>query len=536
MRVPNLDGSTRVVANPAMELTQDELLAAAKRAHCTVDYIHAAPNADDATTVAHIQAKDGWGAAHFLTELCELDKGRPHLRAAADALRAGAPDNVTFARDVQSFVKGYLRFAPEEGELFIAPKEALSAGVGDCDDHARVVAGLLRAGGVPARIGFLHKPGGQPTHVVAQAKLDDGWHFVETTVDAGFGEEPMAAARRLGIVRSDIDDKIGVLFMGDDTRSKQAILALQTELKKRGLYTGKLDGLYGPLTQRAELASRVGRGDVSEPPPTQPERMGGLGATVSSAHSSDWSDDDCRAFVSTFCQPLGVAIEDAFAVMMNESGGHPGARNGGPRGAAGLFQLMGDNQEAQGFTAGSDAFARLSIREQIPYFYRFFAGKRGKLINVSAMYMATFCPAFIDHASQSSWVIAKAGGRNPSPWGSAAKEAGAYRENPFDADPRTGKRRGYIIVQDLEDFALRSVKKQQARYDELVARCYALSGQTPGFRGNRTLLFALLLVGAGGALHYFRPDLTNAALDTAVGVVDAVVLRPVEYASNLLLG
>jgi hypothetical protein len=114
---------------------------------------------------------------------------------------------------VHSFVRNGIVFAREEGEIFQTPRVTISQGFGDCDDHARLVAALLIAGGVPARLAFLHAPRGGPRHVVAQALNGTAWRWLETTLPARAGEDPRAAALRLRLVRTDLHNVSEVTTM-----------------------------------------------------------------------------------------------------------------------------------------------------------------------------------------------------------------------------------------------------------------------------------------------------------------------------------
>ncbi len=151
---------------------------------------------------------DGWGAARFLVAQAAADARTAGARVLALELRRAASSDLAFARAVFGYVRDRVQFVREPGEVFARADYTLASGGGDCDDHARVVYALLRAGGLPARLNFLFRQGDRgPRHVVAQALLPGlGWTWLETTAAANFGEHPYAAARRLGIIdaRQDI--------------------------------------------------------------------------------------------------------------------------------------------------------------------------------------------------------------------------------------------------------------------------------------------------------------------------------------------
>lgn len=115
-------------------------------------------------------------------------------------------------RDVHSFIKHAVLFEREEGEIFRSPKVTLLGGVGDCDCQSRLACYMLRSIGFPSRLVFLAGIEGGPKHVVAQAEGYEGtpkqfgWHWVETTMDAAYDEEPVRAAVRLGALRPDVTE------------------------------------------------------------------------------------------------------------------------------------------------------------------------------------------------------------------------------------------------------------------------------------------------------------------------------------------
>jgi peptidoglycan hydrolase-like protein with peptidoglycan-binding domain len=57
-------------------------------------------------------------------------------------------------------------------------------------------------------------------------------------------------------------------------------------------------------------------------------------------------------------------------------------------------------------------FRTLSLADQIPWMAKYYMPYRGKLVNTAACYLATFTPAFLEHAQEPGFVIAaKAGVR-----------------------------------------------------------------------------------------------------------------------------
>lgn len=123
------------------------------------------------------------------------------VRAIAANLRRPhhASNRVHIGELIQRYVRTWIQFAPEPIETFVAPGMLLTERVGDCDDHACLVAALGLACGLRADlVGFWR--GARCHHVTAA--LDGA--YAETTVDARYGEDPLAAASRLGLTRGDL--------------------------------------------------------------------------------------------------------------------------------------------------------------------------------------------------------------------------------------------------------------------------------------------------------------------------------------------
>ncbi len=228
--------------------------------------------------VARVSCADGWAAARFLLACAIEDSQTAAARDLALELWRGASSDEDFVRAVFDFVRDRVRFVREAGEVFTRSDYTLSSGAGDCDDHARSVYVLLRAGGIPAALAFLYRKGDAgPRHVVAVAGLKGrGWTWLETTVAAELGEHPYAAAKRLGIVneRSDIATEVRIMTDGDlapipagfTSRTSPAQLAVDVAALKRlgllGADARPLNAADGPF-RRAVLAFQrsVGHGN-----------------------------------------------------------------------------------------------------------------------------------------------------------------------------------------------------------------------------------------------------------------------------------
>ena len=138
----------------------------------------------------------------LLDELAHYDARSPEVRALAERIseQAGG-DPAAIAAAVQRLVQLRVRHIFEAGEVFAHTMRTLEVGRGDCDDTARAIAAILRAIGVPAELVTIDDP---PRHVYAAAILDGRRVPLEATIDAMPGEDPQAAARRLGLARADL--------------------------------------------------------------------------------------------------------------------------------------------------------------------------------------------------------------------------------------------------------------------------------------------------------------------------------------------
>ncbi len=103
------------------------------------------------------------------------------------------------AERIQQYVRETTKFQREEQETSRPPDMTFALGAGDCDEQASLVASLAWAAGLSACVVGLRDDEGEITHVCSQIEVNGVPTWVETTVDAAFGEEPRAAVARLGL-------------------------------------------------------------------------------------------------------------------------------------------------------------------------------------------------------------------------------------------------------------------------------------------------------------------------------------------------
>lgn len=199
--------------------TAADLVRAARLAGARVEQVERVPMPGypwQSTIAARISFDDPWAAARLLKLLADQDAADPYVRAWALAILRECFDsgecddrgpglspqaNNAFVRAVHRNVQAQVRFIREPRETFQSARVTMAALAGDCDDHARLVHALARAGGAYSRLAFLEQDG-QPVHVVSLLRdlTVDGaprYRWAETTIGAAYGEDPRFAYRRL---------------------------------------------------------------------------------------------------------------------------------------------------------------------------------------------------------------------------------------------------------------------------------------------------------------------------------------------------
>ena len=152
--------------------------------------------------ILQLECGDNGRAIAFLNEAASLDASAPEIRDLALRLRDAHPEVLGFLHAVHAFVQAAVRFVREERETFQHALYTLKRRAGDCDDHARAVVALARAGGAKARVVGVAGTRGKVGHVAPQVNDGARWWWAETTVPARFGEHPRAAATRLGLIHT----------------------------------------------------------------------------------------------------------------------------------------------------------------------------------------------------------------------------------------------------------------------------------------------------------------------------------------------
>lgn len=194
-------------------LSAFEVRRIAEQAGCRVLETRAVNERGESYAVLELDCEDNEHAIRFLNLAARHDAWHPKVRSLALSLRktlraelGREPTTAELAALVEQYVQRHVSFVREKDEVFQHALYTLNAGAGDCDDHARLVAALLFASGLEAKIEGVKNSSGALSHVAPLVRDRGAWRWVETTIrkeqhggDARYGEPPLDAAKRLGI-------------------------------------------------------------------------------------------------------------------------------------------------------------------------------------------------------------------------------------------------------------------------------------------------------------------------------------------------
>ena len=125
----------------------------------------------------------------------------PGIRDFARRVREAHPAPGEFAEQVHAWVQNTVEFQREPFEAFQHGPHTAKLGAGDCDCQVILAGGVAKAGGLGVRVVPFWMGADDPRHVCCQFQHEEGgaWHWAETTILARYGENPFAAAKRLGV-------------------------------------------------------------------------------------------------------------------------------------------------------------------------------------------------------------------------------------------------------------------------------------------------------------------------------------------------
>lgn len=168
---------------------------------------------------------------------------------------------------------------------------------------------------------------------------------------------------------------------------KSVYAQLQTDLKAAGLYTGTVDGAWGPISHGAFVNARriVDKGTLTP-------------FLTKFAKATAWSAKVSDVFISKardIAAKLGVSADDLMSCMAFESGEtfSPSIKNGAGAPYYGLIQFGKEAAADCGTTV--EALVKMTAEQQIDYVYLYFKPLTGKLRNLGDLYMKILYPVAV---------------------------------------------------------------------------------------------------------------------------------------------
>ena len=173
------------------------------------------------------------------------------------------------------------------------------------------------------------------------------------------------------------------------------VMALQRELKAVGANLGTfgpkgdgIDGRLGKYTRRAAEAHP----DIAAKYKDVLSRPDSVGAQK--IDTTTIQDPDFKKKLEKIASALGVKYSDLIAIMKQESGVNPQARNS-MSGATGLIQFMPDTARRLGTT--TDDLYKMDGVQQLDYVYKYFKMTGVGNGTLGDLYMAVFMPKYVGY-------------------------------------------------------------------------------------------------------------------------------------------
>jgi hypothetical protein len=172
------------------------------------------------------------------------------------------------------------------------------------------------------------------------------------------------------------------------------VLAMQKELKAKGADLGTfgpkgdgLDGRLGKYTRRAaaehpEIAAKY-KTTLAQPDSVDAQKI----------DTTTIQDPDFKKKVDKVAAALGIQSNNLMAIMKQESGIDPQARN--PSGATGLIQFMPKTAIALGTT--TDELFKMDGVQQLDYVYKYFKMTGVGDGSLGELYTAVFMPKYVGY-------------------------------------------------------------------------------------------------------------------------------------------
>lgn len=171
----------------------------------------------------------------FLSQTKRTKPGQK-MRALASLVRRGDRDTLAMMHDLSAAIRSQVRYASGATHVHTTAEEAVSEGLGVCQDHAHVFVGVARLLDVPARYvsGYLMIDGlvnQEATHAWAEAHVAGlGWvgfdisngispdpRYVRVATGRDYGEAAPVTGIRIG----DADEELHVVLAVEQQQQEQ---------------------------------------------------------------------------------------------------------------------------------------------------------------------------------------------------------------------------------------------------------------------------------------------------------------------------
>jgi len=180
--------------------------------------------------------------------------------------------------------------------------------------------------------------------------------------------------------------------------TKETLKELQRQMKAAGMYSGAIDGLWGPISHGAFLNARRKALRMSRPS----AEANGIGPLLFSyCKATAWSAKVSEEFVGMvhqICDDLQMGTQGAdllMSCMAFETGEtfSPSIKNGAGAPHYGLIQFGRAAAKDVGTTV--EALVTLTAEQQLIYVHKFFKPYKGKLKTLSDIYMRILYPVAV---------------------------------------------------------------------------------------------------------------------------------------------
>lgn len=187
--------------------------------------------------------------------------------------------------------------------------------------------------------------------------------------------------------------------------SKATMVKLQRNMKEMGLYSGNLDGIWGPMSHGAFYNARKAANKVPSPRGCGAGQMNDLlysycKATAWSTYVSEEFITKVRWMADDLKLPKPHGVDWLMSAMAFETGEtfSPSIKNGAGAPYYGLIQFGAAAAKDIGTT--TTKLRQMTAEEQLDYVYKFFEPYRGRLRTLESVYARIIWPVAVDKPSE----------------------------------------------------------------------------------------------------------------------------------------